>query len=56
MHPVSLLLYWLSFPGSCTVYKHVEIDKALIAFVDYEEQRLTEGESYTDGGILSRKW
>ena len=56
MHPISLLLYWLSYPGSCTVYKHVEIDKALITFVEYDEQCLTEGESYMNDRILSRKW
>jgi hypothetical protein len=33
----------------------VEIDRALIAFVEYEEQCLTEGESYMNGGFLSKK-
>ena len=56
MHPVSLLLYCLSYPGSCIGYKLVEIDKALIIFVEYEEQYLTEGESYMIDTILSRKW
>jgi len=55
MRPVSLLLYCLSYPGSCTGYKHVEIDKALVMFVEYEEQYLTEGESYMNDAVLSRK-
>jgi hypothetical protein len=44
MHPISLLLYWLSYPGSCTVYKHVDIDKALTTFIEYEEQCFTKEE------------
>jgi hypothetical protein len=56
MLPISLLLYWLSYPGSYTVYKHVDIDKALITFVEYEEQCFTEGGSCMFHGILSRKW
>jgi hypothetical protein len=55
-HHFLLLLYWLRYPGSCTVHKHVEIAKALVTLLEYEEQCLTEGKSYMNVGILSRKW